>query len=395
MSSNSFLQPQLITSEMLAFIELNCCAAWLVNRQFENQFNKIGQELTIRKPDKAQLTIGTTEFDAQSIVEQFTTITVNRPVHADFVINSVDMTLTIEEFSERYLKSRAIAISTQVDYDILQNYVSLYNMVGTPGSVPSSYDSLTYVGERLDDEGAPGDRYLILGPKAFWSMNRGLVSNYVEQVAGTAFKGFLTKLAGFEIYNDQNAPTHTNGAYAGTPVVNGGGQTGSSIVTNGWTASITGLLNIGDKFTLSGVYAVNPITKVNLPNLRNFVVTSVTNSDGSGNATIGIYPPITTSGAYQTVSNAPSNLAPITIISGNASTTYGQNVAFTRDCFGLVTVPYDLPEGVDYAATETWDGINISFVRDWDIRGFQFLSRLDVLYGTSCFYPEFGCILTS
>ena len=32
-------------------------------------------------------------------------------------------------------------------------------------------------------------------------------------------------------------------------IVNGASQTGSSIVTNGWTASITGLLTVGDVFT--------------------------------------------------------------------------------------------------------------------------------------------------
>ena len=41
-------------------------------------------------------------------------------------------------------------------------------------------------------------------------------------------------------------------------VVNGAGQIGSALVTNGWTASITGLLNVGDVFTMPGVFAINP-----------------------------------------------------------------------------------------------------------------------------------------
>ena len=207
-------------------------------------------------------------------------------------------------------------------------------------------------------------------------------------------KGFLASIANFEIFMDQNVQSQTVGAYTGTPLVNGAGQTGSSLVTNGWGNSIGTLLNVGDVFTVAGVFAVNPKNRQSTGSLQNFVVTATASSDGSGNSTISIYPAITTSGAYQTVSGSAANGAAITV-KGSASTSYAQNVGFTRDCFGLVTVPLELPGGVDFAARETYKNISLRVIRAYDVNNDVFPCRIDVLYGTATFYPELGVRLTN
>jgi len=67
------------------------------------------------------------------------------------------------------------------------------------------------------------------------------------------------------------------GVATGTPLVNGANQTGNSLVTDGWTNSTTGILKRGDKIQIgSRLYAV--------------MGTSDVDSDGSGNATIDIWP---------------------------------------------------------------------------------------------------------
>ena len=93
-----------------------------------------------------------------------------------------------------------------------------------------------------------------------------------------------------------------------------------------------------------GSRGVRPEPRVSTGALQNFLVTAAVNSDTGGNATLSIYPAITTSGAYQTVSASPANLAAITVI-GTANTSYAQNVGFVRDAFGLVTVPMEVPMG--------------------------------------------------
>lgn len=74
--------------------------------------------------------------------------------------------------------------------------------------------------------------------------------------------------------------TGAAGALGGTPLVNGASQTGTSLITDGWTPS-TAILKAGDQISFSnGTY--NELKRV----------TADVSSDGSGNATISIFPEI-------------------------------------------------------------------------------------------------------
>ena len=395
MANNSLLTPSIIAKETLAILENNLVTAGKVNRQFENQFNKIGNTITVRLPNKFTVTSGP-GLAIQNVTEPSTAITISNQKHVDFQFSTSDLTLVIEEFSDRYLKPAAAKLANQVDYDIITNYQNIYNLVGTPGTVPNAFSFIAAVGQRMDEQAVPQDgRVLVLNPAANWALATALSSGvYVRSVAEPAFKGFLAALANFEIYLDQNIQAQTVGAYAGVPKVNMAGQTGSSLVTNGWTASITGLLNVGDIFTVSGVYAVNPMTLLSTGALAQFTVTATANSDGGGNATLQISPAIVVTGAYQNVSGSPANGATITV-SGSASTSYFQNLAFVRDTFGLVMVPMELPQGVDFAARQSWKGMSIRIIRQYDINNDVLPCRMDILYGTATFYPQLGVRLTN
>lgn len=67
----------------------------------------------------------------------------------------------------------------------------------------------------------------------------------------------------------------TNGIATGTPLVNGASQTGQELITDGWTASQTGILKAGDWIQV-GNYL--------------YRILEDENSDGSGNATFDIWP---------------------------------------------------------------------------------------------------------
>ena len=394
MASNALLTPSLITKETLPILVNNLVAANKVNRQFENQFVKIGSSLTVRKPNQFTVTNGP-GLSIQDIAEPSTSITISYQQHVDFQFNSQELTLTIEEFSERYLMPAGEQLANILDQTVLANTPSVFNEVGTPGTLPNSFASLAAVGQRMDEGAVPQTtRCLVLNPAAYWSMSTAMIGFFVQSVSEPALKGFLANIANFEIYMDQNVYTQTVGAYGGTPVVNGAGQTGSSLVTGGWTASVSGLLNIGDVFTIAGVFAVNPRSKVSTGQLQNFTVTATASSSGGGAATLSIYPAIVTTGAYQTVSASPANNATITV-KGTASTQYAQNIAFTKDCFGLVCVPLELPEGVDFKARETFKNISMRIIRAYDINNDVFPTRMDILYGTTTFYPELGVRLTN
>lgn len=394
MANNGILTPSLISKETLLMLENNLVAAGKVNRQFEDKFVKIGSTLTVRKPNRFQVTSGP-GLSIQDVTEPSTSITISNQKHVDFQFSSTELTLAIEDFSARYLKPASAELANALDYDVIANYTAVPNMVGTPGTVPANFAALAAVGQRMDEGAVPQDsRTLILGPAAYWSLATGLSSLYVQSVAEPALKGFLAKIANFEIYLDQNVQAHTVGNYTGTPLVNGANQTGANLVTNGWGVSIAAALNVGDVFTIAGVYAINPKSRQSTGSLQNFVVTGTVNSDGSGNATIPIYPAITTTGAYQTVSGSPASGAAITVM-GTKSTQYQQNVGFVKDAFGLVTVPLELPDGVDFKARQEYKGVSMRIIRAYDVSNDVFPARIDILYGTTAFYPELACRLTN
>lgn len=69
------------------------------------------------------------------------------------------------------------------------------------------------------------------------------------------------------------------GVATGTPLVKGASQTGGTLLTDGWTISTTGILKAGDWIQL-GTGATSRLHKV----LQD------ANSDGSGNATLELWP---------------------------------------------------------------------------------------------------------
>lgn len=76
------------------------------------------------------------------------------------------------------------------------------------------------------------------------------------------------------------------GVATGTPLVDGGSQTGNTLATKGWTAGVTGILLKGDYIQLgSGTSS------------RLHMVTANANSDGSGNASLAIAPALRASPA--------------------------------------------------------------------------------------------------
>ena len=83
--------------------------------------------------------------------------------------------------------------------------------------------------------------------------------------------------------HDKTSPRGSvSGSPSGTPKIKGASQTGTSITTDGWPHSATGLLLAGDYITISGDNKV-------------YMVTASVDSDGSGNATMTIFPQLRSS----------------------------------------------------------------------------------------------------
>ncbi|WP_296988204.1 hypothetical protein [Thalassospira sp. UBA1131] len=99
---------------------------------------------------------------------------------------------------------------------------------------------------------------------------------------------FLLSLNGAEGFFKMGDPDNfgPQGVATGSPVVSGASQIGGVLVTSGWTASTTGILKAGDRIGLTSGSV-----------MRLHKVLKDVDSDGSGNATLDIWPRVVSSPA--------------------------------------------------------------------------------------------------
>ena len=410
MPSNTLITPTIIAKEALMQLENNLVMGNLVHREYRNEFVKIGSSVSIRRPVKFDVTDGATRAQ-QDVEEATTSITIDKRKHVSFSFTSQEMTLTIEEFSERYIKPAMISLANKIDRDLTTLYDDIFNWVGTPGQTVNSFADFALAPQRLDELAVPTDNLNgVLSPADHWGMVGNLTGLQIERPAEAAYRrGNLGTVGGVMTAMDQNIRAHTTGTFTtgSTPLVNGASQNvtyananrvtwSQTLITDGW-ANSTLVLKAGDVFTLAGVNAVNPVpgegSKDDLGFLQQFVALSDGTSDGSGNLTVTISPPIITSGPYQTCTAAPANNAAITPL-GTEATAYKQNLVFHRNTFALVMVPLEMPRAAGFKARETHNGISLRVVEDYDIDNDENPIRIDVLYGVKTLYPDLGTRLS-
>jgi len=394
-SSNTLLTPTIIAKESLMQITNNLGMAQHVYRAYKNEFRKVGQTITIRKPNKFRVTKAQARSNTD-LVEPSTTLTVSTQAHVTWAFSSVELTQTIEEYSKRYIAPAASALANQVDADLCALYKNVYNYAGTPGTTPGTFKVLGDAQTVLDNEGAPQEmRYAVVNPNAHWTLADGLKGTFSAKVADNLItKGYLGTIANLSIYMDQNIPKHTTGIFttSATPLIDAvapiSGATTFS--TDGWNAS-TSTVTAGDIFTVATVNQVNPMSGVSTGVLKRWVVRTATTADASGDmATLPIGPTITygATNPYSNVDALPVDGDAMTFV-GTEATAYAQNLVFHPNAFCLVTLPIEMPSNV-WGARETDKdaGMSIRVVKQYDIDADEEIIRMDILYGVKTLYPE-------
>lgn len=409
--ANNILTPTVIAKEALMLLENNLVMAKLVHRGYEKEMSsevngyKKGGTVQVRRPAKYTWRSGNVAA-AQDSTEKSFPITVSTQGGVDLSFSSRDMTLSISEFGDRFLKSAVITIASQIDADLMRLYRSVWNWVGTPGQAVNSFTDFGLAPQRLTEMAVPeGERLATLSPADKWALLGSFTALFVGDVAKPALeRAKLPPVGNVDMYEAATTKTHIVGTKAGAPLVNGAAQNttyansgalnAQSLITDGWTAS-SAILNQGDVFTIANVFAVNPVSKDVMPYLQQFVVNATIAADGTGAATLNISPAIITSGAYQTVSAAPADNAAITVM-GTAATGYPQNMVFHKNAFGLVMVPMEVPQGVPdgKVGRETHDGLSIRLIPYYDGVNDVDNWRLDVLYQAFPLFPDLATRLS-
>lgn len=391
-----------MAKEFLRHFENSNTFSKYVNKNYAKDYTNMtfrpGTTISIPKPARFAVTSGAVaSFPA--LTEESVDLTVAQ-YNASFAPTSVEMTTSVsnDQFSERYLKPMAVALASQIDATGLSLVTtSVANAAGVPGVTPSALSTYLTAKAIALEHGMPVDDQIsiIVNPAAEASIvdaMKGLFHSSSE-IEKQYKEGKMGLAIGAKWSMDQLVAARTVGTQGGTPLVDGASQTGASLVTKGWSNSITNVIRAGDVFTIAGVYAVNPVTKSSTGRLQHFVATAAANSGAStGPATLAISPSIVTSGTTQTVSASPADGAAITVLGATAAAAVS-NVLFHKDAFTLACIPMQTYAGLDKCANE-YDpdtGISVRFTQGMDVTNDKLLVRADVLFGWAATRPEWAC----
>jgi hypothetical protein len=291
--SHSLLSPTVITKEALSVLHQKANFIGSINKQYDPQFAKtgakIGSSLQIREPNQFTVNTGAT-LNVQDITESTQTLTVSTQAHVDFAFSTADLTLTIDQFSERYIDPAMSRLAAYMENDAMSMAKDVYQSVWQSGADLTYSDVLD--GRTLIQNGlAPGgmrtanlnstdQAALIKDTKTLFNDQAQLSKQYVE--------GFMGRAAGFDFMENTQWPGHTTGSEDAAYVVN----TSTGITSGSATIAVTagtGTLVKGDVFTIEGVYRVHPESKVVTADLQQFVITA-DYAGGAGNITVSPTP---------------------------------------------------------------------------------------------------------
>lgn len=407
--ANSILTPTMITREALRVLHQKLNFIGNVNRQYDDRFAqtgaKIGTSLNIRMPSKYTVRTGAT-LSAQDHIERSTPLSVSTQYGVDVSFTSVELTMSLDDFSKRIIRPAMAQLAAKIEGDCLASAYKLvanYTNATTDGLI--TYKRFQQNGQKLTEQLAPvSDRAAILSPPStveFLDATKALFQ--ASQNLGQQFReGKLLRTGGFDVYENTLLPSHTTGSLAGSPLTNGTAL-GTSTTANSWVsqtdlsvdgATSTTTLKAGDIITLSGVYGVHPETKSNTGKLATFVVQSdVTLTTAATAYTVTVKPGLIygSGNAFQNCAlSGVANTDNLTVTRvGAASSAFGQDLFFHEDAFVFATADLeDVSKYGAWGARESMDGISMRIARQYAISSDTVPCRIDILWGFAGLYPE-------
>ena len=343
-----------------------------------------GDTINIRKPSTFTAESAPTSA-AQSVVTQTVAMTLDSWQEVRFAVSDQQLAYTQDRIIEDHIRPAAYALATKIDTDLC----ALYKDVPTIQSLDSTATVLNLVAARekmfandvdmnvgnlhMMFNGAVEADYLAI--EAF-SQSQGAGNIGVE----TQRNGYLGRRYGYEIFANQNVPSHTVGtlAHSASP---SSAQLDAAVLLyatslsfdEGASGTLTGVMEAGDAFTVTtdGVA---------------YGYTCTAQATASTNEiTVSISPPAQ-------VAHADGDT--VTFVTPAATTTT-ESMAFHRDAFALVMV--ELPDMANelgarvVSVRDPRTGLAIRSRLYYDGDNSEVNVALDVLYGVKTLNPLMAC----
>lgn len=382
------------------------------DKQYRHDGAKMGYTVNARLPIQYLVRDGA-EFQGQDIQERIVPITVTDQCHIAFEFSSSSLTMQVDDYRERYLEPAFDQLAADLDKRGMERMAKQTSeFVGVPNVPPGSTGTLPYAstdayldaGVILDEAAVPMDarkaflpsifhRYLVGGQQAVFNPAQAISKNYRSGQFGNDALGID------EWYKTQSTYRHTIGALGGTPLVVGAGQSGSDILTDGWTAAAATRLNEGDKISFASCYAINPQTRQSTGVLKKFTITEDCASSGAGALTAKISPAIVGPGSpYQNVSALPANDDAILIFghaSSYAATQCRMGIIGNKNAYALVSADLEQMKGAWVCERIRSKAVGVAFRlwKDRDIKSDSAPCRIDDIFGWKAVRENLGLVV--
>lgn len=398
--SQTLVTIDMVTREALRIAHEKAAFIGTTDRQYDDSFAKtgakIGTALRVRKPNQYVRTQGSRVMDVQDQAESTASITVATQDHVDMRFNSAELSLSIDEISKRYIEPAVSVLISGIEADYLAFCTkNTWNVAGTAGTAINSLVAPGAARAKLNQGLAPKDNMraiqmdsvtmggLVNGVSAYFNPSSAIGDQYKE--------GLVARTSMADYYENERVWTMTNGAD-----VTGDTDAAALVTDGGSTIDMHTLIpvadvNVGQVFTVAGVYACHPETKAAYSNLQQFTITAI------GATTLTIAPATYLTGAKKNVcSSTGATLATtafdakaVTFV-GGASTSYAQSLMYHKEAFQFVTADLPLMDDAAKCVRRSQDGLSMRVWQASDIRNDELLMRIDILYGMSALRPEWA-----
>ena len=417
MSANTFKVIDMVTREALRIAHEKLAFIGTIDRQYDDSFKqngkgKHGATLRVREPNQYTRRQGSRVMDVQDQNESTQTITVATQDGVDMRFNSAELIQSVnsdsafDDLSKNYIVPAVSSLVSGIESDFLAFATkAVANTVGTAGTPPTDLAAMGAARAKLNQYLAPkdGNRFIMADSVTMGGMVNGLKGLFQDstQIKEQYREGMMGRTAGADWYENDRMWTMTNGSdVTGTTdaasLVTDGGNTVDMHTTVAVTA-----VNVGQVFTIAGVFACHPETKSAYSSLQQFTITAI------GASTVTVSPAIVlglsaaTAAKRNVVSSTGAALAltdfnskTLTFI-GAASTSYLQNMMYHKEAFQFITADLPLMDDAHKCVRRTQDGLSLRVWMGSDIRNDELLLRCDILYGMAALHPSWATRITN
>jgi len=366
--ANTLLTPQIIAMEALAILRNQFIFKDLVHTDYSNEFVKVGDTITVRKPATLIAKDFAGSIATQDIQEQGVSVQLNRFKDVSVAITSKQESLELKDFSKQVIEPAMVALAQQIDEDIANfAFEKAQYQVDCGSATPTTLADIANAGKQLDIAKAPlTERAIVLHPQHKY---RYALTPNLSQVnfAGdnqTLRDALLGKIYNMNSYMGQNCPASTaavSGTAKGTFKVASGSTSGQVALSEMSGASVT--VKIGDGFVYNGV-------------LYRFTADGTASSNAIANIAVS---PVFPSGIT----------TPVLV----RVVRFASSIAMHKNAFAFVMRPLDLPMGAARAAVVNGEGMAVRVVYGYDQSSKTDTISFDILYGVAALRPENAVVL--